>query len=121
MMFRCNASSIISILASWFVFSQILLVAVLPVQATSTNSTATVFSSQIGIGVSGLRGGNGKLNHHRNSSIPLTQPPRHLQVTGEITGAFDIVTLARFNDVAGGWFQRVFDFGNGAGQDNVWL
>lgn len=42
-------------------------------------------------------------------------------LTEEYGGVVEIVTLARFNNVAGGWYQRVFDFGNGAGKDNVWL
>ena len=80
-----------------------------------TNSTmvmtTTVLPSSIG---SGLRGGTTKHT--------TTTTKRILQVnSGEITGAFDVVALVRFNDIAGGWFQRVFDFGNGEGNDNVWL
>ena len=39
----------------------------------------------------------------------------------EIAGAFEITLEARFDDVEGGSFQRLFDFGNGAGADNVLL
>ena len=39
----------------------------------------------------------------------------------DIDGAFEITVEARYDDVAGGSYQRVFDFGNGASQDNVLL
>ena len=39
----------------------------------------------------------------------------------EIDGAFVASALVRFDDLAGGFFQRVFDTGNGAWSDNVWL
>ena len=73
------------------------------VSASTNNSTSVLEHS-----ASGLRG-------------VTTTSTRKLQVTGEITGAFDVAVLARFNDVANGNYQRVFDFGNGPRQDNVWL
>ncbi len=39
----------------------------------------------------------------------------------DIDGAFEITVEARFDDIDGGSYQRVFDFGNGAGQDNIVL
>ncbi|MFJ7438749.1 hemolysin [Methylorubrum thiocyanatum] len=39
----------------------------------------------------------------------------------EIDGAFSVTARVTFDDVAGGYFQRVFDTGNGAGRDNIWL
>ena len=38
-----------------------------------------------------------------------------------INGAFEVNVEARFDDVGGREWQRVFDFGNGPGQDNVLL
>ena len=46
---------------------------------------------------------------------------RMLHVTDEITGAFDVVVSARFDSISGGSNQRVFDFGNGPGLDNIVL
>jgi hypothetical protein len=46
---------------------------------------------------------------------------RLLHVTDEITGAFVVIVSARFDNVTSGWYQRVFDFGNGAEQDNIAL
>ncbi|NEU13732.1 hemolysin [Methylobacterium sp. BTF04] len=39
----------------------------------------------------------------------------------EIDGAFSASALVRFDNLAGGNYQRVFDTGNGAWGDNVWL
>ncbi|MEL6640067.1 MAG: SdrD B-like domain-containing protein [Pseudomonadota bacterium] len=39
----------------------------------------------------------------------------------DIDGAFEITVEARFDDVEGGSYQRVFDFGNGPAQDNIIL
>ena len=39
----------------------------------------------------------------------------------EIDGAFAASALVRFDNLAGGNYQRVFDTGNGAWGDNVWL
>ncbi len=39
----------------------------------------------------------------------------------QINGAFDLTVEARFDDLAAGDWQRVFDFGNGAASDNIWL
>ncbi|KQQ26433.1 hemolysin [Methylobacterium sp. Leaf123] len=39
----------------------------------------------------------------------------------DIAGAFVASALVRFDDLAGGNYQRVFDSGNGAWSDNVWL
>ena len=39
----------------------------------------------------------------------------------QINGAFELTVEARYDDVDAGTFQRVFDFGNGAGQDEIWL
>ncbi len=38
-----------------------------------------------------------------------------------INGAFELTVEARFDDVAGGSYQRVFDFGNGQAADNIIL
>jgi hypothetical protein len=40
---------------------------------------------------------------------------------GDIDGAFVATATVRFDDLAGGRHQRIFDTGNGAGSDNVWL
>ena len=42
-------------------------------------------------------------------------------VPRNITGAFTVTATARFDNPAGGSYQRVFDFGVGAGVDNVLL
>ncbi|AMB47897.1 hemolysin [Methylobacterium sp. AMS5] len=39
----------------------------------------------------------------------------------EIDGAFSVTARVRFDDLAGGHFQRVFDTGNGPDSDNIWL
>ena len=39
----------------------------------------------------------------------------------QINGAFELTVEARYDDIDAGSFQRVFDFGNGAGQDEIWL
>ncbi|MCJ2048057.1 hemolysin [Methylobacterium sp. J-078] len=39
----------------------------------------------------------------------------------EIDGAFKVIAQARFDDLDSGAFQRVFDTGNGAWKDNIWL
>ncbi len=39
----------------------------------------------------------------------------------DIDGAFEITVEARFDDIAGGSYQRVFDFGNGPRSDNIVL
>ncbi|MCO6187920.1 galactose oxidase-like domain-containing protein [Rhizobium sp. L1K21] len=39
----------------------------------------------------------------------------------QIDGAFSITVEARFDDLGAGNWQRVFDFGNGPQQDNIWL
>jgi serralysin len=39
----------------------------------------------------------------------------------DVDGAFTASVKVVFDDVAGGWWQRVFDLGNGAGQDNIFL
>ncbi|WP_051148251.1 M10 family metallopeptidase [Sphingomonas phyllosphaerae] len=39
----------------------------------------------------------------------------------EIDGAFTATATARFDDLAAGAFQRIFDFGNGAEADNIWM
>ncbi len=38
-----------------------------------------------------------------------------------IDGAFALTVEARFDDLDGGEWQRVFDFGNGPNSDNIWL
>ncbi|KQN90215.1 hypothetical protein ASE95_16175 [Sphingomonas sp. Leaf231] len=40
---------------------------------------------------------------------------------GDIDGAFVATAKARFDDLAGGRFQRIFDTGNGENSDNIWL
>jgi hypothetical protein len=48
-----------------------------------------------------------------------------LQVYGidreQINGPFELTVEARFDDLDAGPWQRVFDFGNGAGRDNIFL
>ncbi len=39
----------------------------------------------------------------------------------QIDGAFEVTVEARFDDLGRGPWQRVFDFGNGAGKDNIVL
>lgn len=39
----------------------------------------------------------------------------------QLSPAMTITASARFDDLASGSYQRVFDFGNGEAQDNVWL
>ncbi|MFC6658703.1 LamG-like jellyroll fold domain-containing protein [Roseibium salinum] len=39
----------------------------------------------------------------------------------QIDGAFQLTVEARYDDLDAGAYQRVFDFGNGAGKDNIWL
>jgi hypothetical protein len=39
----------------------------------------------------------------------------------QICGPFIITVLARYDDPQGGFWQTVFDFGNVAEQDNIWL
>ncbi|CAO4168580.1 hemolysin [Methylorubrum aminovorans] len=39
----------------------------------------------------------------------------------EIDGAFSVTARVRFDDFAGGFYQRVFDTGNGPDSDNIWL
>ena len=39
----------------------------------------------------------------------------------DIDGAFVATATARFDNLAGGTFQRIFDTGNGPASDNVWL
>jgi serralysin len=46
---------------------------------------------------------------------------RGLQTTGEITGPFEISAVARYDNINGFYWQRVFDFGNGPELDNIWL
>ncbi len=43
------------------------------------------------------------------------------QTIPEIDGPFVASARARFDNLAGGHFQRIFDTGNGAGADNIWL
>ncbi|KQO69291.1 calcium-binding protein [Methylobacterium sp. Leaf89] len=57
---------------------------------------------------------------------PLAGKVSDLEVTAykgipEIEGAFKVFAEARFDDLAGGSYQRIFDTGNGAWEDNVWL
>jgi hypothetical protein len=42
-------------------------------------------------------------------------------VIKDITGSFEVVLTARFDNYNGFFWQRLFDFGNGAGLDNIWL
>lgn len=39
----------------------------------------------------------------------------------DIDGAFSVTARVRFDDLAGGNYQRVFDTGNGPDSDNIWL
>ncbi|MCJ2039507.1 M10 family metallopeptidase C-terminal domain-containing protein [Methylobacterium sp. J-059] len=60
------------------------------------------------------------------SDTPLVGSVNHLEVQAhnaipEIHGAFDAYATVRFDDLDAGGFQRVFDTGNGAGTDNIWL
>ncbi|GJD72449.1 hemolysin [Methylobacterium goesingense] len=57
---------------------------------------------------------------------PLVGEVSHLEITPnkaipEIAGAFKMFAEVRFDDLDAGAFQRVFDTGNGAGKDNIWL
>ncbi|RFC64145.1 DUF1929 domain-containing protein [Fulvimarina endophytica] len=55
-------------------------------------------------------------------SPPVTEPEPGPEPTAyAIDGVFTATVVARFDDVAGGEFQRLFDFGNGVGADNVWM
>jgi hypothetical protein len=42
-------------------------------------------------------------------------------VIKDITGSFEVLVTARFDNVNGFFWQRIFDFGNGPGLDNIWL
>jgi hypothetical protein len=58
---------------------------------------------------------------------PVSPPvPRQPTSTGgfvikDITGSFEVSLTARFDNVNGFYWQRLFDFGNGPGMDNIWL
>ncbi len=55
-------------------------------------------------------------------TAPLEQDSlQYFNIDDEITGAFDLSVEARFDDLGAGAWQRVFDFGNGEYQDNIWL
>jgi Domain of unknown function (DUF1929) len=51
---------------------------------------------------------------------PLPRNPIET-VIGEITGAFEITLSGRYDNVNGYFWQRLFDFGNGPGKDNIWF
>jgi hypothetical protein len=57
--------------------------------------------------------------------LPSPVPQQPTAVAGfvikEITGPFDVQVSARFDNVNGFFWQRLFDFGNGPQLDNVWL
>lgn len=45
-------------------------------------------------------------------------PPNEPDIP-EITGAFTVKIIARYDNIAGGWYQRMFDFGNGEYGENI--
>ena len=57
-------------------------------------------------------------------NLVITQPGDPVETPDlayAIDGVFTATVVARFDNVAGGDYQRLFDFGNGAGEDNVWM
>ena len=57
---------------------------------------------------------DGTARHETSVAAQATTVP-------DIDGAFVATAWARFDNLGGGWFQRIFDTGNGANADNVWL
>lgn len=47
-------------------------------------------------------------------------PPNEPDIP-EITGAFTVTVIARFDNLAAGWYQRLFDFGDGPDTNNIFL
>ncbi|MFZ7090254.1 PIG-L family deacetylase [Primorskyibacter sp. 2E233] len=53
--------------------------------------------------------------------VPPPADPGDPATPGQIGGAFEIEVTARFDDVMGGYWQRVYDFGNGPATNNIIL
>ncbi|NSY99272.1 hypothetical protein, partial [Agrobacterium tumefaciens] len=54
-------------------------------------------------------------------ALAATSDKPYVNAVPEIDGAFVASALVRFDNLAGGSFQRVFDTGNGERSDNIWL
>ena len=53
--------------------------------------------------------------------MPPLETQASLHDVEDVTGAFEIEVIARFDDVAGGYWQRILDFGNGPNSNNLLL